>query len=96
MNTALNSTSDAVLDLLRQLGIRTDRAGEVTITFSARKPVKVEAEMFGDSEAVAAERERCAKLCDEAARGYQGRGMDMAFAASEWIAAAIRGAQRPR
>ena len=42
------------------------------------------------ADAVQIERERCAKLCDEAARSYHGRGMEMAYAASEWIAAAIR------
>lgn len=40
--------------------------------------------------AVLAERERCARVCDEAARSYQERGMDTAYAASKWIAAAIR------
>lgn len=54
MNRALNSTSDAVIALLRQLGVRANKARAVTITFSAHKPVKVEAEMFGDSDDVEA------------------------------------------
>lgn len=42
------------------------------------------------AQAEAQEREACARVCEQAARGYQERGMDMAYAASEWIEAAIR------
>lgn len=42
------------------------------------------------AQAEAQEREACARVCEQAARGYEERGMDMAYAASEWIEAAIR------